>query len=303
MDEEQKDHQVGRRRLLRGAGAVVAGVAGAGAASALVATPAEASQGSAVLAGVSNTETDATVINLTGATSPESKTALRLTNTAGAGLTIDPVNTSTVSTAPPAGSVFIDQFGDIHTVGDAGTGKFNNIMYSPTWATMPVPVRPTRWLDTRGLGPGTSHVVPGSGTVSGGKIIPKGSQTDPDLVVDFSSILVENYVAVQVIVSVLAAPSDGWLTLWGDGPWPGAVTVNFLAGRTSGGFAHSELTGVFVGSGEPFGHLKIMITHAAIVGLDIVGFITPDPGALFKPAAAAKIGTAANRTPKTARRN
>ncbi len=303
MEEEQQNRQVGRRRLLRGAGAVVAGVAGAGVASAFVASPAEASQGSAVLAGVSNTETDTTVLDLTGATSPETKTALRLTNSAGAGLTIDPVDTSVVSTSPPAGSVFVDQFGDIFTVGDVGTGKFNNTMYSPTWATMPVVVRPTRWLDTRGGTPGTSNVVPGSGTVSGGKIIPKGSATDPDLVVDFSNILVENYVAVQVVVSVLAAPSDGWLTLWGEGPWPGAVTVNFLAGRVVGGFAHSELTGVFTNSTEPFGHLKIKLTHASIVTLDVVGFLTPDPRALFKPSASAKFGAATARTPKVARKN
>src|SRR5262249_10510417 len=165
--EEENERHVGRRRLLRGAGAVVAGVAGAGVVSAVDATPAEATQGSAVLAGLPNTETDTTGIELTGATMPEAKSPLRLTNAAGPGLTIDPIDGSKIGTAPPAGSVFVDTFGDISTVGDVGAGKFNNIMYSPTWATMPVPVNPVRWLDTRGLGPGTVHVVPGSGTIMG----------------------------------------------------------------------------------------------------------------------------------------
>src|SRR4051794_10553437 len=118
--EEEKDRHIGRRRLLRGGGAVVAGIAGAGVASAVVATPAEATQGNAVLAGLANTETDTTGISLTGATTPEAKAALRLTNAAGPALTVDPVDITKISTAPPAGSIFVDQFGDITTIGDIG---------------------------------------------------------------------------------------------------------------------------------------------------------------------------------------
>jgi hypothetical protein len=301
--EEEKERHVGRRRLLRGAGAVVVGAAGAGVASAVVATPAEASQGSAVLAGLANTESDTTSIQLTGATSPDAKAALRLTNASGPALTVDPINAANISTAPPAGSVYVDQFGDVSTIGDVGAGKYINSLYSPTWAAMPVPVAPVRWLDTRGIGVGTLNVVPGSGTIVGGKITPKGSNTASDLVVDFSSVLVENYVAVQVIVSVLGAPADGWLSLWGDGDWPGTISVNFLGGHVIGGFAHSELTGVFTDSTEPFGRLKIKITHAAAVTIDVVGFIAPDRFALFKPASAATFKAASTRTPKVTRRN
>ena len=145
--------------------------------------------------------------------------------------------------------------------------------------------------------------VPGSGTVANQKISPKGSATDPDLMLDFSSLLVDNYVAVQMTISVVGSANDGWLTVWGDGPFPGAVSVNFLAGRVIGGFTHSELTGVFSDSTEPFGHLKIKVTHPVSVTIDVVGFITPDVRTLFKSHAAASMAPATpSRVPKVAPR-
>lgn len=203
-----------------------------------------------------------------------------------------------VSPAAPGGSLYIDQWGDIWTVGDLNGFKFVHQAYSPTWATMTVPVKPRRWLDTRGLGVGNSNVVPGSANITqDGRIVPKGTN-GPDLVLDFSSELVETYVAVQVIVSVHASPGDGWLTLWGDGVWPEAVSVNFLGGRVIGGFAQCELTGVFQQSTEPFGRMKLKITHQAAVTIDVVGFITPDKYALFKIAGPNQFGISATGTPK-----
>lgn len=304
MQENEERHteerHTDRRRLLRGAGAVVAGVAGAGVAGAVTASPAAADTGDPVTAGKTTTANATTGIELAGAPAPATTPALRLTNTAGPALTADPVDSTVVNDNAPAGSLYIDKYGDIFTVGDVNGVKFTNPIYSPTWATMVAPVPATRLLDTRGeTSPGTAFVVPGSGTISGGKIVPKGTNKQ-DLALDFSSLLVENYVAVQVIVSVLGASADGWLTLWGDGDWPGAVSVNFLGGRVIGGFAQCELSGIY--SSEPFGQMKIKITHKAAITVDVVGFITPDPYTMFKPAATSTFKMAAARMPKVAPR-
>jgi hypothetical protein len=268
-------------------------------AGAVAATPGAADQGLPVLAGLNNTATDTTGIQLTGAvTNPEAKAALRLSNVAGPALTAVPVDILAVSTAPPAGSIFVDDFGDFWTVGDVGNGKFINKTYSPTWAAMPVPVNPFRWLDTRGLPPGTVNVVPGSGNIVSGRVQPKGTN-QPDLVLDFSEILVENYVAVQINITIIGASRDGWISVWGDGDWPGTVSLNFLSGRVIGGYTHTELTGVFVDSTELFGRLKMKVTDPCAVIIDVLGFITPDVFSLFQAAAQARIGVrAAARTPK-----
>jgi hypothetical protein len=292
--DEKNESPIGRRRLLRSAGAVAAGVAGAGVAGAVAATPASADQGQPVLAGLNNTATGTTGIQLTA---NSSKAALQLSNPAGPALTAVPVSLNSVTTAAPAGSVFVDDYGDFWTIGDAGGGRFVNKTYSPTWSLMPVPINPFRWLDTRGINPGTANVVPGSGTISGGRIIPRGTN-QPDLVLDFSDILFENYVAVQMNISIHNSSRDGWISVWGDGDWPGTVTVNYLEGRVVGGYSHSELTGVFYDSTEAFGRLKIKLTDAAAVIIDVVGFITPDSYSLFQPAAAAKLGAASARQPK-----
>jgi hypothetical protein len=299
--EEEKERQVGRRRLLRGAGAVVAGVAGAGVAGAVAATPASADTLGNTILGIANTANATTSIELTGNGNPAATAALQVKNATGPALLVSP---STPEGSAPAGSVFVDEFGDITTVGDVGTGTFPNHMYSPTWAAQPFPVNPVRFLDTRhDQPPGLVNVLPGSGSVVGDKIIPKSSDTLPDLVLDFSHDLAENYVAVQVNLTVLNAPHDGWVSIWGDGAWPHTVTLNFLAGRVIGGFAHSDLTGVFVGDTEPFGHLKIKVTHAVSLVVDVVGFITPDYNTLFLPNVQSKFGVQ-TRIPKIApRRN
>lgn len=66
--EEKDERHTDRRRLLRGAGAVVAGVAGV--AGAVAATPAQAATGDQVLAGKAHTADATTSIELTGATAP-----------------------------------------------------------------------------------------------------------------------------------------------------------------------------------------------------------------------------------------
>jgi hypothetical protein len=300
--EEELEHQVGRRRLLRRAGVVVAGVAGAGVAGAVAATPASADTGQSAVLGQANTANETTAISLTGTVAnPEAKAALRLTNAAGPVLTADPVDFNTaVTTAPPAGSIFVDDFGDFWTVGDVG-GKFINSTYSPTWATMPFPVSPFRILDTRTTA-GRANVVAGSASYdTAGRVITHPTTLNPDLVLDFSSILVPNYVAVQINLTVAIPVKPGWAAVWGEGDFPGTSSINFQTGIAIANFTQSELTGVFQGSTEPFGHLKLKASQNCAFIVDVLGFITPDPFALFTQTAQQTFGAsgaAARRIPR-----
>lgn len=293
--DEKDERQTDRRRLLRGAGAVVAGVAGAGVAGAVAATPASAATGDPVVAGQNNTANATTGIEVAGAAAPESTPALRVTNAGGPALAATPVASDLISgkwSAAPAGSIYVDDYADIYSVGEVDGKKHVHMAYSPTWATMTVPIKPTRWLDTRTTA-GSAHVLSGSGTISGGKILPKGTN-QADLVLDFREWLIPNYIAAQVIVSVHGASGDGWLTLWGDGNWPEAVTVNFLGGHVIGGFAQCLLSGQDPEIPEPFGLMKIKVTHSVALTVDVVGFIAPDPYALFKPGTGPAIAAAPN---------
>jgi hypothetical protein len=287
--EEHKLKRATRRRLLKRASVLAAGVAGAGVASTVMAPAAQAADGDPVTVG--GNLSGASTTRLTISPADADAAPLRLTNTAGPGLTIDPVaSIGAGNLASPVGSIIMDQWGDLTTVAQppGAAGKRFNFLYSPAWAAMPVVVTPARVLDTR-FPEGQVFIVPGSGNFSGGFITPKGT-SEADLAIDLSPLLNEGYVAVQAIISILGSPGDGWLTIWGDGPWPGAVSVNFLGGRVVGGLAQSELTGVFQDSTETFGHLKIKLTHRAAVTIDVCGFITPDPFALFADNAVNQLG-------------
>src|SRR5262245_39659880 len=140
MLEEQENRKVNRRRLLRRAGTVVAGVAGAGVVSSVVASPAQAATGP-INIGVVNGDPGDNTTTLTH-TDPNLPTmSLVNGNTDGPALALSPVNTSTgfITNNGPVGSVIADDFGDFWGIGDPdGAGKYVNLMYSPTWASMPI---------------------------------------------------------------------------------------------------------------------------------------------------------------------
>src|SRR5262249_11353633 len=120
MLEEEENRKVNRRRLLRRAGTVVAGVAGAGVAPAVGADPAQAANGANVLIGNSNGDPgdNTTSLSHTNASTP----TLNLVNgnTDGPALALSPVDTlnndGTPNASPtsngPVGSLIADDYGD-----------------------------------------------------------------------------------------------------------------------------------------------------------------------------------------------
>jgi hypothetical protein len=282
MDEQQEQEQLGRRRLLRGAGAVVAGVAGVSVAGAVAATPAAADTGDPVIAGQGN-DANATTV-LTRLPSAADGAALLLENENGPALGAQPVgiNTPYTGQAPP-GSLFIDVWGDIVTIGqpDPAQPKFPVPLYSPTWATMTIPITPFRILDTRdpnnrsrltGLTPdGAGRVQGDSGRVHLGDLI-------------------EFAYAVQCTVTIANASRNGFIAVWGAGPHPGHSSVNFTPLFPISNFVQSEIGGT-----ATVPQISVLVTVPAAVMIDVVGFIMADPFTDFAEAAPAGIQATTER--------
>jgi hypothetical protein len=268
MQEHDEARTVNRRRLLRRAGTVAAGAAGVTVAGAMVSSPAQAAAGDAVLAGQANTSGTATT-TLTGgdATHP----TLRLENASGAALSV--TNTD-VDINAPAGSVFVDSWGDFSSITEDGGQKYLTMAYSPTWATMTIPTPMFRLVDTRNSA-GREFIVPGSASYdSAGRVLPKGSATVPDMVIDLSAIFSSStgLTAVQANLTIINPTGQGYAALWDEGPWPSTSSINY--GVVAGLPAIANFTQTVVGSDL---RIRFKTNRAAAVLLDIAGFIVSDP--------------------------
>ena len=71
---------------------------------------------------------------------------------------------------------------------------------------------------------------------------------DEETVVDVLRTLIGSDPTLRFVGSA----NDGWLTVWGDGPFPGAVSVNFLAGRVIGGLVRIVYSDPSAGAGAMF---------------------------------------------------
>jgi hypothetical protein len=268
MQEQDEARAVDRRRLLRRAGTFAAGVAGAGVAGAVVATPAQAAPGDPVVKELPNTGGDADT------------PLVRLENAAGAALSVAPTDFAQTNPpidplAAPAGSIFVDEWGDHATIGDLGQGKFVTYAYSPTWATMVIPVRPVRWLDTR-FSAGRAHIVPGSATFdSYGRVVPKNSTTTPDLILDLSDIFFGGPGAVQANLTVAGPAAAGWASLWDSGTFPGTSSINYSYPLPAG-LANFTQTMIFDDVANNRRSIRLKTSRAAHFFLDIVGFVVAD---------------------------
>jgi hypothetical protein len=283
QEEQENERAVDRRRLLRRAGTVAAGLGAAGVATAVSATPASAADGEAVLVGGAYTGTT-TTLGSSATTAP-----LKLTNDVGPQLQLGPLSPASFpATEPAPGSVIVDTWGDVTTVGQGNPElpAYYNPLYSPTWASMVVPVSPMRWLVTLPnwsgpFGGGRDHVVSGSATYdSAGRVLPKNSTTTPDLKLSFSDLLELNtFAAVQGNLTIASAVAPGWAALWDDGSWPQNSSINFQTGISIANFTQTLLS--------PAMTLNIKLQKAAVVIFDITGFVLADPYTQFTGGAAA----------------
>jgi hypothetical protein len=302
MDEQHEQEHVGRRRLLRGAGAVVAGVAGAGVAGAVVATPAQAADGQPIVQGQANNGNTVTEVAISGGNAATSA-PLKLRNPAGPALTLEPVSMLVPSTAAPAGSVYIDDFGDIWTVGDPDPdlpgGKFVNLIYSPTWAMMTVPINPVRLVDSRNAG--QRAAVVGAQFDSAGRIVPRFlPDGQPDALINLSQLATFAY-GVQFNLTVDKATKAGFISAWGFDKWPGTSSLNFTPTFALSNFVQSTVG--FDPSRGIDSAFQIKLSQPAAVIVDVVGFIVGDPttdltlpGVTSARGAQARRGQVARRT-------
>lgn len=261
---EESKAPVSRRSLLRRAGTVAAGAGVIGVAAASPASAADVP----VNLDVVNNGTGTTTIN--GGTA--SKGTLALTNTAGAAPLVLQPSTLVSPASNPLGTTFTDVFGDLHIVGHnpdlPASPNYDNMLYSPTWGMMPFPVFPFRYVSTYigDIDFGREFIVAGSANYDSlGRVLPKNSNTVPDLIVDFSPFILGGFAAVQGNLTIGEGQGAGFASLWDEGDWPGHSNLNFQSGPFTENFTQTIL-------GEDMG-MRLKLNKPGIFVFDIFGFL------------------------------
>lgn len=279
-DKKDNSGDVNRRRLLRGAGAAVAGAVGAGVAASL-ATPANAAVGDPVLAG-DDTNAGASSTSITMA--DPNNAALVLNNNEGPSLTFGPTdslpNGSNVS-AP--GSVIGDQYGNVFTnqvfVDETGANSnFYTRVMTDGWATQVFPIDPVRVLDTRNASLRTRLI--GGTRDSSGRLV--AGQTG---VLDISD-QVNGAIGAQINITVVNAAAAGYVTVWsGAGTThPASSSINYAASAALSNFGQTVVGFVNDTQHDVFGIFTSQTTHVLI---DLVGFILFSPAQITSSSSAA----------------
>jgi hypothetical protein len=266
-DKKDNSGEVNRRRLLRGAGAAVAGAVGAGVAAS-VATPANAASGDNVVlghvndAGVDTTNNVTTIQNTNG-----NDAALVLNNPDGPTLTLGATSalpTTANDTLP--GSFIADQYGNMFTNQAFTDGNnYYTRVFTDGWATQVVPITPVRALDTRD--PKYNGSLLSSSRDSTGRL-----NANSTAILDISN-MVNGGVAAQLNVTVVNGAAAGFVTVWsGAGTRPTASTVNYNPNDALSNFSQTELAGIL---NDPAHHdvFGIFTSRAVHVIIDVVGFI------------------------------
>ena len=237
-DDKILRRAIGRRRLLRRAAGLAAGVAGAGAVSAAVATPAQANAGDPVLAGNSNDAgTAATTLTTNSATNP----VLVLNNTAppttdSHGLSVGAPNLQFTPsgdyTGGPVGSMGMSHDGFVWIREEDSLGVFSDPIRTFSNSTFTTGFSPVRMLDTRPGEPAVNRILnPGvldsAGNIKQGQIL----QVSLDDLFVFAD-------SAFINVTLLAGPALGYITLFpSDKPLPLASNINFSPGQLVNNFA------------------------------------------------------------------
>ncbi|MEV4491230.1 hypothetical protein AB0K04_14060 [Micromonospora coxensis] len=268
MSEEQS-RTVDRRRLLRRAGTVAAGLAGTAAVGSATAGPAQAAPGDPVLQGQANDAGSATTLS---ASSMESAT-LRLVNTAtadeygntmaGPALRLTPSG-DIISNQAEVGSIAMDQAGTIWAVtGEAADGfKYRDYVRTNFNSNTTVPIVPQRALDTRTSG-GRARVLNPSGNFdsSGRLLAGKTIHLNLEDFVNFGD-------AVHGNVTVTGPLASGFLQVFPYGvPRPTSFsTINFQTNQT---LSNAFLSGL----GSGYDRVSIYTLKTTHVILDMVAFV------------------------------
>lgn len=240
--QEEPAAAVNRRRLLRGAGAVLAGTAGAAVAGGVVADPAAAAAGSPIIAGQSNDGGSSTELTANDGSSA----TLELNNTfsvtdsegnvrAGATLRLTPEGDLLSDTAP-IGSIGMTNDGTLWLVPGTYNGAlYRHWIYTTGNANMTIPLVPDRAIDTRTASTRTRILNP-SALDSSGHV--RGGQT---IIIDLSSYTAGSF-AYFINVTAVSPTADGFLTVFPTG-LPRPTTSSLDWSHTLGALANFAVVG------------------------------------------------------------
>jgi hypothetical protein len=300
QEHEESARTVDRRRLLRRAGTVAAGVAGAGVVTSVAAAPAEADPGGNVVMADTNDAGG----NTTGITNNRQTGAtLRLTNNfkdsnglTGAALQLEPISIGLTPATPP-GSIAADLNGVFwSSVQFDGVG-FESFLYNSAVANHLVPLStPQRVLDTRTAAGRVNLISPGGNLDGTGRVL-AGRTVNLDLV---------NYVfggvALFANVTVASPAVTSFLTVypWGS-PRPATSTVNFNANQILSNFTVCAL-GFDPVDFDPFDAISIYCNGTTHVIVDVTAFVVGSPDQVLAGLAApSTLSSAAATSAQTAR--
>jgi hypothetical protein len=270
MQEDQgtvADGVVERRTALRRGAAVLAGVAGLGVAGAVTGSAANAAPGDNLVLGQANDAAGA----LTSLNSNAQAGTLEVANAGdGAPLRVA-IGSASVPDLSQAGDIFsIDGFQDgtvgipvyTHISGDDQFFPLSALVFTDQVAIQPVPITPTRVVDTRNAAGRRRLIVPAGSTDSTGRVIGGRSVT---LVL---SDMVASFGAVYANVVSTGSTAGGFLQIYPADPRPGASTVNFAAGQT---IANFSLTGLNFDDTNGF-TVKLFASVTSHIVVDVTAF-------------------------------
>lgn len=287
MTDDQQPSTLGRRHLLRGGAVVAATTAGAVAVGLVGSSPASAAAGDPLLVGRGNTS-EGPATTLTSADSATVPT-LRLVNNSGPTLYLSPVAGDPVL---PTGTIANTVDGPLVGVLDDGGAPITT--YLATGAdiaalAVPVPITPTRLLDTRTAAGRQNIVGQSAGAIGSDGRLQRNGYIDVAVDTAAGDFTLE---AAFLNLTVTGGLDGGYVTAYPPGPRPTASTINFVRGQTIA-------NGVFVGLGVVAGAFAVRLVAATAthVLVDLTGAsVTLQPG----PAQPAAFQTAdARRTART----
>ncbi len=269
--------EVGRRRLLRGAGAVLAGAVGAGVASTVAASPASAATGSAVIQG-GDTTTNNSTTTATTLTSAAKAGTFVVSNTdattdaagnhvASPALVIAPTTQNFPADTTPAGGLMVSPDGTLwFAAPTSGTPDTGNYLLDTRNANATIPVTPQRMLDTRSATSRTHILNPTGNLDSSGRLL-GGHSINLDL-----SSIVHYGDAAFLNVTVVGPLSGGYLTVYAYGTTkPATSNINFAANQV---LSNGTVSGLGAASSTQTDVITVFANVTTHVIVDVLALAT-----------------------------
>ncbi|WP_410810632.1 hypothetical protein [Micromonospora sp. 067-2] len=291
---DNDDKTVNRRRLLRRAGTVAAGVAGTTVVGAAIAGPAQADQGQPVLQGVLNSAGNSN----TTLSSTSAGPTLRLANTnkstnpdgvefSGPALHLTPSG-DYLNDQSPVGSLGVDKYGNFQVVSAQYQGEaFVDFVHTTGNSNQIVPIVPQRLVDTRAANTRTRIINASSNLDSSGRLRDgKTIHIDLSDFVFFGDALFGN-------LTVTTAVASGFVQIFPfNTPRPANFsTINYLPNQV---ISNSFVAGIGSNATDVTDAISVYAARTTHIIIDVVAFVvgvgSVNPGILPSAAGATARG-------------